>query len=323
MKLAPIVLFAYNRPVHLQRTLDALKTNILAKQSMLFIYVDGKKQNIAKEESEGIHAVKILLDKFMIEQNNNPMFDSINITYQKYNLGLADSIIYGVSEVMKQFGKAIILEDDILTSPVFLNYMNDALNRYENEAKVWSIAAWSYPIDTVDLGDSYFWRSPHCWGWASWADRWQHFKRDTQWALENFDQKDINYINIDGSANYFNQLIANHQNKIKTWAIYNYLIAYKHSALTLCPSIPYVKQIGFDGSGVHCNEGSEILNSVYINTKFPITYPEQITESHLAFERIKAFELSLHKPILIRIINKIRRIIRILPKKLKAFYPPS
>lgn len=308
MDLAPIILFAYNRPIHLSKTLEALKSNTLAKQSLLFVFADGENP----EKREGFQKVRQLLKELEIEQDNFAPFASIEIVYRKENFGLADSIIQGINAVIYRFNKAIILEDDIVTSPVFLSYMNNALDRYENELKVWSIAAWSYPIDTQGLGDCYFWRSPHCWGWATWASRWQYFKRDIQWALNNFTKKDIDYINIDGYApHYFQQLIANHKGKIKTWAIFNYLIAYKHNALTLCPAIPYIKQIGFDNSGTHCREEGEIFNSHIINTKFPIIYPDAIVESSTALARIKVFERSLKKPIIIRILRKIKRLLHI------------
>lgn len=316
MTTAPIVLFAYNRPLHLRRTLDALKANTLAKQSALFIYADGLNPNATPEQASEVQAVRQLLDT--LERDESHAFASIHITRQERNLGLADSIIQGVGEIMSRFGRAIILEDDILTSPVFLAYMNDALNRYERASKVWCIAAWSYPIETNGLGDSYFWRSPHCWGWASWADRWQHFRRDTQWALDNFTKEDIDYINLGGSARYFDQLIANHKGKIRTWAVYNYLIAYKHGALTLCPSTSYIKQIGFDGSGVHCGEEGEVLNSAEVNTKFPITYPSEIIESSLAYERIRQFELSLRKPFFTRAVRKVSQLFFSIMKMRKA-----
>ncbi len=193
--------------------------------------------------------------------------------------------------------------------------MNTALQRYENEEKVWSITAWSYPIDTSGLGDCYFWRLPHCWGWATWASRWQYYKRDITWALENFSQSDIDYINIDGVARYYDHLLANAQGKIKTWAIFNYLIGYKHNTLNLCPSTSYVKQIGFDGSGVHCGKEGEVFNVSHTNMKFPITFPQEIIESPLALERIKAFELSLKKPLPLRVYRKLCRIAHSLSQK--------
>lgn len=209
---------------------------------------------------------------------------------------------------MSQYGRAIVLEDDIVVSPVFLDYMNDALNTFADEPKVWQINAWSYPIDPKGLGDSYFWVFPHCWGWGSWQDRWQYFKRDIGWALDNFSKADIKAINLNGAQKHWQQVILNKKGKIKTWAIFSVLMAYKHNALSLCPSISYIYQIGFDGSGVHCGPDGKVLNVHKVNTKFPITYPSEIKLSNLALERVYAFEKSLKKPFLVRVKNKLLRI---------------
>ncbi|TLD95769.1 sugar transferase [Helicobacter jaachi] len=313
---APIVLFTYNRPKHTQQTLQALSLNTLAKHSDLVIYQDAPKPQATQQQLDSIKEVRAYLQSFQIQNTHHKYFKSLTLIERPHNFGLADSITDGVSALMEQYGRAIILEDDIVTSRVFLAYMNESLERYKDTPKVWSISAWSYPINPQGLGDCYFSRIASCWGWASWADRWQYFHRDTQWILDNFTQADINYINLDGTAGYFQQLLANHKGKLKTWAIFNYLLAYKHKALTLHPTISYIQQIGFDGSGEHCGPGGEIYNAANINTKFPITYPSQITESALAFERIKAFELSLKKPLPTRALNKILKISRHLKDKL-------
>lgn len=307
--LAPIVLFVYKRLTHTQKVIQSLAQNALSPRSDLIIYSDAPKNAESTPQVRAVRAYIASLKESLNIQGGG-QFKSITIIERPHNFGLADSIIDGVNATMRQYGKAIVLEDDILVSPVFLDYMNDALNRYEQEKRVWSIAAWSYPIDSHNLGDSYFSLIPHCWGWASWSDRWQYFKRDIEWVERNFSRADIKAVNLNGSARYFEQFILNKKGKIKTWAIFNYLIAYKHNALSLAPSTSYIYQIGFDGSGVHCGEGDNVMNTSTINTKFPITYPDEIKLSQLAFERICAFEQSLKKSLPVRIKNKLIRIIK-------------
>lgn len=302
--LAPIVLFVYNRPRHTKQVLEALSANALAKQSDLIIYCDGAKIDSTQTRKERINEVRSIIDNLHDTNPTNKQFQSITIIKRPHNLGLADSIINGITEVIKQYGKAIILEDDIVVSPVFLDYMNASLEYYAKEPKVWSINAWNYPIDSSDLGDTFFSRLTLCWGWATWRDRWQLYKRDIDWILQNFNKNDISHINLDDYAKgYYGDFILNLKGTIKSWAIFNYLMCYKHSGLNLTPKIPYIKQIGFDGSGVHCGN-EDFYNSPTINTTFPITFPRYIEENRIALTRIQNFHTNLKRPIAIRVKNK-------------------
>lgn len=327
--LAPIVLFTYNRPKHTKKTLEALIANKLASDSELFIYQDGLRSELKesmrdlgggtrKTKKTSNHAslvqahneVREYIESIVRENTTKGYFKRIEFIQREQNLGLADSIIDGVSTIINTYGNIIVLEDDIVTSRVFLQYCNAALNRYKDDKRVWSISAWNYPIDTQGLGDSFFWRIPHCWGWASWSDRWQHVHRDMAWFDRNFDEKDKFYIDINGSAKYFAHFLLNKSGKIKTWAIFNYLVAYKHHALTLMPKTSYIMQSGFDGSGVHCGDEGNVFNPKQVNQKFPINFPEHVEENTLALKRIQVFERKLNtpKPFATRAWNKLRRI---------------
>ena len=240
-------------------------------------------------------------------------FASITIIERKRNFGLAESIIDGVTTIIKKHGKIIVLEDDIVTSPTFLTYMNRALEHYASQPKVWNISAWNYPMNP-DLfpEDTFFWRIPHCWGWATWQDRWEHYKRDIPWVSKNFNQKDIDYININKTADYWEHFVANQKGKIKTWAIFWYLMAYKNQALTLMPKIPLIKQIGFDGSGVHCDNQDPFQNPLF-NTSEIKTYPSTIQENERALQAIMNFHRK-HAKLTHRITKKLKSLLKKLLK---------
>ncbi|MDO7253863.1 hypothetical protein [Helicobacter cappadocius] len=302
--LAPVVLFVYNRPIHTKQVIEALIQNTLAKDTELFIFSDHYK---TKADEQSVLECRKYIQS--ISSCYLGGFKKVHIICRDRNFGLADSIIDGVSTIINKYGKAIILEDDIVVSNVFLDYMNSALDKYEMQEKIWAISAWNYPIASDDLGDCFFWRIPHCWGWATWKNRWQYYKRDIDWVKKNFDSKDIKAINLGTYSSYWNDFVLNEQGKIKTWAIFNYLIAYKHNALTLMPSVSYIRQIGFDGSGTHCGD-EEIFHFETINTKFPIEFPNNIEESPLALLRIQNFHRSLKKPFFTRAKNKLLRIFK-------------
>lgn len=164
---APIVLFVYNRPWHTRQTLNSLLTNELAKDSDLIVFSDAPKSPDAA----------ILVTEVRSLLNGITGFKSVRIIERDNNWGLSKSIIEGVTEVVNIYGKVIVLEDDIVTSASFLQFMNQALDYYEKENRVWHISGWNYPIDTEGLGDAFLWRFMNCWGWATWADRWINFEK--------------------------------------------------------------------------------------------------------------------------------------------------
>ena len=174
--MSPIVLFVYNRPWHTRQTLEALRKNHLADQSILYVYADGPKQQSFDEDLEKIKEVRsIVRDKKWCKE--------VVIIESSENKGLAGSILNGVTEVINKHGRAIVLEDDIVTSPGFLQYMNDSLNIYAEKKKVMHISAYS-PLLWVKSQDTFFSRLSHCWGWATWKSRWNKLEIDSEGYLE-------------------------------------------------------------------------------------------------------------------------------------------
>ena len=139
MILAPIIVFAYNRPYHLRQTLEALSENDLSDQSNLIIFCDGPKNNASPEQLEAIKEVRSIA-------HAKKWCKKVIVEESEYNKGLADSIVNGVSSVVEEYGRVIVLEDDIVTSRGFLKYMNDALELYEHDDQVMHISGYMYPL---------------------------------------------------------------------------------------------------------------------------------------------------------------------------------
>jgi len=210
--LAPIVLFTYNRLEHTTRTVEALRRNILAEESILYIYSDGFKDNNDKESV-------LELRKYLKTISG---FKSITIIEQDTNKGLAKSIITGVSNIVNKYDKVIVLEDDIVTSAYFLTFMNNALDYYEHTKKVWHISGWNYPIKNKNIGDTFMWRMMNCWGWATWKNRWQHFEKNPKNLIETFSDYDKFKFDLDGVGGFWSQVEKNYNNNMNTWAIFWY-----------------------------------------------------------------------------------------------------
>lgn len=275
--IAPIALFVYARPEHTRRTLDALVANRLANQSDLIVYADAPR---SENEAEDVRAVRDLV-RFASG------FRSVNVIEREANYGLARNVIEGVTEVCNRYGRVIVLEDDIVTSPYFLSFMNAALDRYADETRVWHISGWNYPIDPDGLGEAFFWRAMNCWGWATWSDRWAFFQKEPLRLIESWDKEKIKRFNLDGSHDFWGQITENYSGKLNTWAIFWYAAIFENNGLCLNPGKSFARNIGHDGSGENCGD-SDPFSGNHLGAEFN-SVPDCSGESDLAVQRIKAF----------------------------------
>jgi hypothetical protein len=199
-----------------------------------------------------------------------------------------------------------VLEDDLVTSSYFLKFMNEALEFYKDEKKVWHISGWNYPIFDEQKCSTFLWKKMNCWGWATWEDRWKFFEKKPQKLIKELNKVEIKEFNLDGYENNWNQVVNNLRGKINTWAVFWHTTIFKNNGLCLNPETSFVKNIGHDGSGVHCgnngNKDVEILN--YCKEIF---FENRLQESdfHLNLT-IKYIKLK-RKPFIVRVINKISR----------------
>ncbi|MDR3695453.1 methyltransferase, TIGR04325 family [Mucilaginibacter sp.] len=245
MALAPIVLFVYNRPWHTEQTLNAIAANELAAESILYIYSDGPKYNASAEALENISKTRNIIKK-------QRWCKEIYIIERDENYGLQKSVIEGVTEIVNQYGKVIVLEDDIVTSKYFLQFMNDALDVYKDEEEVISIGALNFFATDKQVDDTFFIPIPDCWGWATWKNRWQLFETNAQTLLNRLRQNDlIDNFNLNGAFNFENMLIDQIEGKVSSWAIRWQAVAYLENKLTLYPKYSVTKNIGFGAGGTH------------------------------------------------------------------------
>jgi hypothetical protein len=299
-KLAPIVLFVYNRPEHTKQTVEALQKNELAIESDLIIYSDASKNIGDKAKTDEVR-------KYIKSING---FKKVTVIKREKNWGLAASIIDGVTKIVNAYGKVIVLEDDLVTSPYFLKFMNDALEFYKNEDKVWHISGWNYPIEIDGLNDVFLWKVMNCWGWATWAENWNFFEKDADRLMKNFSEDEIKEFNLNGVEDFFEQVKANMESRTNTWAVFWYATIFKKNALCVNPLISYVNNIGFDASGVHCgNNTSHKIDK--LNRKSDVIFENAIFENTNSLRLIQEFYRNQKKTIFRRIINKIKLIKRV------------
>lgn len=247
MNYAPICLFVFNRIEHTKKTIEFLKNNLLANESDLLIFSDGPRNEL---ENEKIKALRSYLKSI-----NG--FKTVEIFNRDENWGLARSIIEGVSTVLNRFDRVIVLEDDMITSPYFLNYMNDGLNTYQHDENVASIHGYTYPVAS-ELEDTFFLKGADCWGWATWKSRWAQFEPNGEKLLRKLIERGlVNEFNFNNSYPYTDMLKKQILGKNNSWAIRWYASAFLKDMYTLYPGKSLVQNIGNDDSGTHCSTTNE------------------------------------------------------------------
>jgi hypothetical protein len=291
MELAPIVLFVYNRPDHTRQVLEALTENPEAINSRLYIYADGPPAAAMEADIAKIDRVRTVI-------NSKRWCGDVTIIESKVNKGLSKSIIEGVTEVVNRHGKVIVLEDDIVPGPVFLDYMNDGLQKFEDNEKVMSISSYNYFAVSPKIPEVFFLYLNDCWGWATWKRGWKLFESDANRLIHAIESKKLTeQFNFGGAYDYLAMLKGVAAGNVDSWAIRWYASGLIHGKLSLYPKISMVKNIGFDGTGMN----SGLTEYTVGNFQFASTNPivrmtnVQIENSDAATEEFKSYFLRKQK----------------------------
>ena len=256
MQYAPIALFTYNRADHTRQAVESLLKNEETKYSDLFIFSDGAKNEKAvegvKKNREYIRSFKNDNDKLTLRYADATItssFRSVTIIEREKNWGLANSLIAGITEIVKKYGRVIVVEDDLILSPYFLKFMNESLEKYKDEEKVSSIAAFLNPVEG-DVPETFFLRYFACWGWATWKRGWDILINDDRELLRRLRWKK-NDFNIGGTGPFYGILYCDKIGLNDSWAVRFYASQFLAGKLQLFPGRTLAVQTGTDGSGTH------------------------------------------------------------------------
>ena len=249
--LAPVVVFAYNRPLHLQRTLDALAACRLADRTDVHVFADGPRKPAAAEavaEVRRVLATEALAGRFA----------SVRIQASELNLGLANSIIRGVGQVIAAHGRVIVLEDDLLVSADFLEFMNDCLEFYAADPSVGAVTGFSplqaLPAACVD--DVYLTHRNSSQGWGTWSRVWERIDWTASGAERLARDRGMRHaFNREGNDRY-DRLRRQLAGRIDSWSIRFGLSLFLQGMGTVYPAVNRVANIGYDGTGIHSGVGT-------------------------------------------------------------------
>ena len=237
---APIIIFTYNRAAHAERLFDSLERCPELDLSRIHIFCDAAKL----DEDPG----PVISNQAVVKDWARHV--GANVIERHTNLGLAKSVVSGVSEFCDRYGRVIVLEDDLVVAPDFFQFMDRALDRYADEAHVYQISGYHFPTTGKHRTIPGFLPITTSWGWATWKRAWQHYSKDTHGILEN---EDMSYeFDLQGAYSYSTILKSALQGEADSWAIFWRATVFHKKGLVLYPHRSLVWQGGFDGSGVHC-----------------------------------------------------------------------
>ena len=271
MTCAPILLFVYNRPEHTRRCIESLTRNALAADSTLYIYADGPKDTTQQTAVDEVRSYLRTISGFK----------TVNLIERKENWGLARNIIDGVTTQVNRYGKVIVLEDDLVVAPYFLQFMNDALETYKDEPKVGHIQACDFTQDP-SLPETFLIKWTGSWGWATWERAWKHFNPDGKALLEELEQRKLTYtFDFNGKYGFTRMLRRQIEGKNNSWAIRWNASLFLKDILSLNVGRSLVQNEGFDGSGTNCGGGGLYASNLHL-APLPVQKISPIEENKAA-----------------------------------------
>lgn len=245
MALAPIALFVFRRPEHARKTIESLLGNPEAARSEIVVFSDGPR---GERDVEAVRETRAIVRAAGIP--------NLRLVEREQNMGLARSIVAGVTELCESHGAVIVLEDDLLLSPTFLEFMNTSLERYRDDPRVFAVSGYTFPIEPPGGADAFFLPFTNSCGWATWARAWRHLTTaESVLATLAGDKARRRRFDLDGAYPFWAMLRAQLDGRIDSWGIRWYGSVFLRDGLVLYPSRSLVANIGFDGTGVHSGTG--------------------------------------------------------------------
>lgn len=256
--LAPIVLFVYCRLSVTIKTINALKNNPESCDSDLYIYSDSaKNENSVKGVSDVRDYIRSITG-----------FKNITIIERDKNWGLAKNLIDGITTIVNRYGKIVVLEDDTVVAPNFLEFMNNALVFYKDNDKIGTISAYNYNIK--GLPSVYLSRFGSCWGWATWSRAWSYFNADSSYLLEKIKKNNcIKEFNDNDTYPYFAMLKKQNEGLINSWAIRWQASCFLNGLLHVRVGNTLVQNCGFNVIGsTHSAPGSLNVKDTFVKLQY-------------------------------------------------------
>lgn len=239
---APIAIFIYNRPEHLRRMLDSLFACDGFSQSSVYVFGDGPKPG---QPIDAIRAARDVAREMLGERAVYSFADT--------NKGLARSVIDGVSMLTRQFGSAIVVEDDLVLSRDFLAFVNSGLEHYKDDGNVYQVSGHMFDAPEIARRNkAVMLPFTTTWGWATWERAWRQFDESAAgWEELRSDRSLRRRFNLDGAYDYASMMERQMGGRANSWGIRWYWSVFRKNGLVVYPPFSLVGNTGFDGAGTH------------------------------------------------------------------------
>lgn len=304
----PLAIFAYNRPRHLRQLFDSLFQCTRLDECQVYIFCDAARK---PEHESNVHATRHIVDEIA------PSL-SATVIKREQNMGLARSIVSGVTELCEQYGRVIVLEDDFILHQFFLDFMLQALDRYVDEECVAQVAGFTFPVQTPPKPDAFFLPLTTSWGWATWQRAWKFFSWEVDSALQvlNTDSQKRAHFDLDGAYPFTEMLQLVSEGKVDSWAIRWYWHTFTANKLTLYPRLSLVWQNGFDEAATNTSStgtGSQIPLAKFLQEEWrtSLMFPSVLEVDLPAFNKLKNLLQSKQSSSLITLLKGfLKRVLR-------------
>lgn len=235
-RCAPVAVFAYNRRDRLAAMLQSLQRCAGFAGTSVTIFVDGPR---SEADRVAVDEVRTFVTNLSLPNVDHVISDE--------NKGLRKSIYGGVSRIVEEHGRVIVLEDDLVLSPTALTYFNEALDFYADDPKVWSVSGYIYDVPELrNFPRALVLPSASSWGWATWSRAWSQFDLDARPRDENLNSESFRQAyNMNGVYPFDLVLRLSALGQVDSWAAHWLYTIFRNGGCSIFPPRRVVDNLGF------------------------------------------------------------------------------
>lgn len=307
-----VLLTTFNRP---DVTMKVFKEIRKAKPPKLYISSDGPRPDRKGEKQKVLDLRKKLVDAVDWDCEVKTLF-------RDKNLGCRKAMSSAITWFFENEKDGIILEDDCLPNQSFFKFCEELLDYYKDDKRIMHISGNQFIENYKSKYSYYFAKIEHCWGWATWADRWEYYGTD----LKDYSEENLKKFSKDKNVqDYWRNILEKmKREEIDSWAYQWTFKIVEQNGFCINPSVNLVSNIGFNIDATHTKRS----NNIYVNTKTceinRIKHPKRVRYNQKLIREIyqKHFKINYknntnYLALITTPIKKIKKKIRSLLGKIK------